>query len=58
MNKEGNVYTIIFASIMVIIVGGLLAFIASSLRPAQIGNVKNEKMRNILEGSPWQDLST
>ncbi len=49
MNKEGNVYTIIFASIMVIIVGGLLAFIASSLRPAQIGNVKNEKMRNILE---------
>lgn len=49
MNKESNVYTIIFASAMVIVVGGLLAFIASSLKPAQIGNVKNEKMVNILQ---------
>lgn len=49
MNKEGNVYTIIFASVMVVIVGGLLAFVASSLRPAQLGNVKNEKMTNVLQ---------
>ncbi len=49
MNRESNVYTIIFASVMVVVVGGLLAFIASSLKPAQEGNIKNEKMINILQ---------
>lgn len=49
MNKESNAYTIIFASVMVILVGGLLAFIASALKPAQLGNVKNEKMINVLQ---------
>jgi Na+-transporting NADH:ubiquinone oxidoreductase subunit C len=48
MNKESNVYTIIFATVMVVIVGGLLAFVSSSLKPAQIANVKNEKMQNVL----------
>lgn len=49
INKEGNVYTMIFAIVMVIIVGGLLAYIASSLKPIQQANVKNEKMQNILQ---------
>ena len=49
IDKDSNVYTIVFATIMVIIVGGLLAFIASSLKPLQQANVKNEKMQNILQ---------
>jgi Na+-transporting NADH:ubiquinone oxidoreductase subunit C len=49
INKEGNGYTLIFAIIMVIVVGGLLAYIASSLKPLQQENVKNEKMQNILQ---------
>ena len=49
INKEGNVYTLVFAVIMVVVVGGLLAFIASSLKPLQEANVKNEKMQNILQ---------
>lgn len=49
VNKEGNGYTLIFAIVMVVIVGGLLAFIASSLKPIQQENVKNEKMQNILQ---------
>ena len=49
MNKEGNAYTMTFAIIMVVVVGGLLAFIASSLKPIQQANVKNEKMQNILQ---------
>lgn len=48
MNKESNVYTIVFATVMVVLVGGLLAFVSSSLKPAQMANVKNEKMQNIL----------
>ncbi|MGB0881801.1 MAG: NADH:ubiquinone reductase (Na(+)-transporting) subunit C [Vicingaceae bacterium] len=49
INRDSNVYTIVFATIMVVIVGGLLAFIASSLKPMQQANVKNEKMQNILQ---------
>lgn len=49
LNKDGNVYTITFATVMVIIVGGLLAFISMSLKPMQQANVKNEKMQNILQ---------
>ena len=33
MNTNGNAYTIIYASVMVIIVAFLLAFVASALKP-------------------------
>lgn len=49
INKEGNAYTMTFAIIMVVVVGGLLAYIASTLKPIQQANVKNEKMQNILQ---------
>ncbi|NQX98587.1 MAG: FMN-binding protein, partial [Flavobacteriales bacterium] len=49
INRDSNGYTILFATIMVIIVGGLLAFIASSLKPLQKANTTNEKMQNILQ---------
>ncbi|MCO6499079.1 MAG: NADH:ubiquinone reductase (Na(+)-transporting) subunit C [Vicingus serpentipes] len=49
LNKDSNVYTIAFATIMVVIVGGLLAFVSMSLKPMQQANVKNEKMQNILQ---------
>lgn len=49
INRESNGYTITFAIIMVVIVGGLLAFISMSLKPVQQANVDNEKMQNILQ---------
>lgn len=49
IDRDSNVYTIVFATIMVIIVGGILAFIATSLKPLQKENVTNEKMQNILQ---------
>jgi Na+-transporting NADH:ubiquinone oxidoreductase subunit C len=45
---DKNSYTILFAIGMVIIVGGLLAFTASSLKPAITENVRLEKQQNIL----------
>ena len=39
MNTNGNAYTIIYASVMVIIVAFLLAFVASALKPTQDANV-------------------
>lgn len=49
INREGNGYTITFAIIMVVIVGGLLAVISMGLKPIQQANIDNEKMQNILQ---------
>ena len=49
VNRDSNVYTIVFATIMVVIVGGLLASLAMGLKPKQKANVTNEKMQNILQ---------
>ena len=35
MNKQGNTYTIIYASVMVIVVAAVLAFTALTLKPVQ-----------------------
>ena len=56
INKESNGYTLLFASIMVIVVGGLLAFVATTLKPIQQENVKNEKMQNILQAIGLDEL--
>lgn len=48
MNRNSNAYTFIFAIVMVIVVGALLAFASTSLKDRQNANVKQEKMQNIL----------
>lgn len=48
MNKQSNVYTVVYASVMVIIVAAVLAFTALTLKPAQEQNVKVDKMKQIL----------
>lgn len=45
---DSNAYTMIFAVIMVLIVGSLLAFLASSLKPNIKENERIEKQQNIL----------
>lgn len=45
---DSNSYTIIFAVVMVLIVGSLLAFFASSLKPNIDENKRIEKQQNIL----------
>ncbi len=48
INTEKNSYTVIFAAVMVVIVGSLLAFLASGLRPRIDENERFEKQQNIL----------
>ena len=48
MNTNRNSYTIIYASVMVIIVAFLLAFVSSSLKPIQDANVAIDKKNQIL----------
>ncbi|MGK0412169.1 MAG: Na+-transporting NADH:ubiquinone oxidoreductase subunit C [Polaribacter sp.] len=45
---DSNGYTMIFAVIMVLVVGSLLAFLASSLKPSIQENERIEKQQNIL----------
>ncbi len=47
-NTDSNVYTVLFASGMVLIVGTLLAFVASSLKEKITENKRIEKQQNIL----------
>ncbi|MDG1476924.1 MAG: NADH:ubiquinone reductase (Na(+)-transporting) subunit C, partial [Vicingaceae bacterium] len=56
INRDSNVYTIVFATVMVVMVGGLLAFIASSLKPIQKANTTNEKMQNILQAIGLEEM--
>lgn len=49
VNKtNSNSYTFIFSIIMVVVVGAVLAFAATSLQPLQYENMRQEKMQNIL----------
>lgn len=51
MNTNSNVYTIIYTSVLVIVVAAILAFAATILKPAQEANVKVETMSQILSAA-------
>ncbi len=48
MNREGNTYTIVYASVMVILVAILLAFTSQSLKDTQKKNEDIDKMMQML----------
>ena len=48
LNTNSNAYTIIYASVLVIIVAFLLAFVASALKPTQDANVALDTKKQIL----------
>ncbi len=49
INKQSNVYTIVYITVMVVIVGAALAFTAMSLKEKQTENADADKMRQILQ---------
>lgn len=56
LNTNSNVYTIVYASVMVIIVAFLLAFVASTLKERQDANVANDKRGQILAALNIRDV--
>ena len=48
MNTNSNAYTIIYASVMVVIVAFLLAFVNSTLRDQQNKNIELDTKKQIL----------
>ena len=57
MNTNNNTYTILYASVMVVIVAFLLAFVSSALRPTQEQNVALDKKKQILAALNIRGLS-
>lgn len=49
MDTNGNKYTIIYASVMVVVVAVMLAIAATQLKPFQDANILIEKKQNILK---------
>lgn len=49
MDKQGNTYTFLYASVMVIVVAALLAFVSQSLKPQQTKNEEVAKKIEILK---------
>ncbi len=56
MNTNSNSYTIIYASVMVVIVAFLLAFVSSSLRETQQKNVELDTKKQILAALGVKDV--
>ena len=47
MNTNSNVYTVIYTTVIVIVVAALLAFVSGKLGPAQDANAKAETLRQM-----------
>lgn len=56
LNTNGNLYTIVYAAVMVIIVAFLLAFVSSALKPTQDANVAIDKKQQILNSLNIRDI--
>lgn len=48
MNRQSNTYTVIYASVLVLVVGIVLSVVYQALRPAQVENISNDTKRQIL----------
>lgn len=57
MKTNSNTYTIIYATVIVVVVAFLLAFVYQALKPAQDANVALDKKKQILYALNIRDLS-
>ena len=57
MNTNSNVYTIIYTTVIVVIVAAVLAFASSSLKDRQTANQKAEIIGQILTAAQFEDTS-
>ena len=48
LNRDSNIYTVLYAAVMVLVVAVVLAFTSQSLKSAQKANEDNDKRQQIL----------
>ena len=56
LNTNSNVYTIVYAAVMVVIVAFLLVFVSQTLKERQTANVINDTKQQILSALNLRDL--
>lgn len=55
MNTNSNLYTVIYSTVLVVVVAAVLAFAAISLKPMQDENVKLETITKVLQAATQAD---
>jgi len=55
MNTNSNVYTVIYTTVIVVIVAALLAFVAMQLKPKQQANIKAETLSQMMAAAQLGD---
>ena len=63
MNRQSNVYTVIYSIVLVAVVGVVLSVVYQALRPSQLENIANDTKRQILASArltpeQGQDISS
>jgi NADH:ubiquinone oxidoreductase, Na(+)-translocating, C subunit len=53
MNTNSNAYTIIYSTIVVVLVAAILAFVSSLLKPMQTANIKAETISQMLKAAQF-----
>lgn len=54
MNTNGNIYTVVYSTIIVVLVAAILAFASSALKPMQNANIKAETISQMLDAAGIQ----
>lgn len=54
MNTNGNIYTVVYTTLIVVVVAGILAAAASFLKPAQQANIKAETISQMLQAAQFE----
>ena len=57
MNTNGNTYTVVYSTVLVILVAAILAFVAMSLQDKQNENIKVETITKVLSAAAQADES-
>ena len=57
MNTNGNIYTVIYTTIVVVVVAAVLAFASETLKPRQEANVKADAISQMLTASKLYEKS-
>ena len=57
MNTNGNTYTVIYSTVLVVLVAAILSFVAMSLQDKQNENVKMETISKVLTAAAESDPS-
>ena len=55
MNTNGNTYTVIYSTVLVVLVAAILSFVAMSLQGKQNENVKMETISKVLTAAAESD---